>query len=175
MVDIMNLFLNKVDHAWYRLLLSNFSPVDTLMDIGCGNHPQDFIKVTKRHYTVDPAVIPDGNFFHINGTWEYPAMGFMRNNDIHTVVLMDVIEHLDKTKAQTLLAHTRDLVQQIVVFTPLGFMPQEDGEWNTHRSGWYESDFKGWQTCIFPYFHWCDFKGEIYPKPFTAILAIWKR
>ena len=173
----LNLAFNKWDHSRFWFITHQFKQVDTLMDIGCGNHPQDFIPVTKWFYTVDPnPTIDKGLYWHINGTWQHPAMNFMRNNPIHTVTLMDVVEHLEKCEALQLLRETQKHVQQIVVFTPLGFMDQDDGEWNSHRSGWMPGDFgKGWKVHIFPDFHWCDFKGRVFPEPKGAILAIWNR
>lgn len=169
--------LNKYDHIRFRHALRQFKPVDYLMDIGSGNNPQTFIKVNKRHYTVDPVPQDNGDkYWHINGTWEHPAMNFMKNNQIDCVVLMDVIEHLDRKEAMGLLYETEKLVKQIIVFTPLGFMEQNDTEnpWNTHRSGWTPEDFgDGWTIQIFPHFHWCDFKGRVYPKPWPAMLAVY--
>lgn len=174
-MNLINLLWNKWDHIRYWNALRQFSPVETLIDIGCGNSPQGFIEVTERHYTVDPAIHSAGEgYFHINGTWD-TAMSIMRNNPVHTVVLMDVVEHLEKAEAKRLLAQTQEYVQQIVVFTPLGFMPQEDGEWNTHRSGWNEQDFAGWEQHVFEHFHWCDFKGRVYEKPWPAVLAVWRK
>jgi hypothetical protein len=175
MTNPINLLRNKIDHIRYWLVLY-FEPVDTLMDIGCGNHPVDFMEVTGRHYTVDPEKNPGEKYWHINGTWQYPAMNFIKSSLIHTVTLMDVVEHLEKAEAQHLLKETQKHVKQIVVFTPLGFMEQEDGTWNSHRSGWMPEDFgEGWTVQVFPHFHWCDFKGRVFPEPKGAILAVWRK
>jgi len=174
----INLLWNKMDHLRYWFVLQQFDPVETLMDIGCGNNPQKFIEVAKRHYTVDPAVQDSGiNYFHINGTWKHQGMNILRNNTIHTVVAMDVIEHIEKREAICLLEKTKEYVQQIVVSTPLGFMEQEDetNQWNSHKSGWVPLDFSGWEVYTFPHFHWCDFKGRVLDPPRGTMLAVWRR
>lgn len=65
---------------------------------------------------------------------------------VDTVLLVDVIEHLEKEEALDLLSKTFSIAsQQVVVFTPLGFFEQDNtdgidawglhgGEWQTHRS-----------------------------------------
>ena len=174
---IVNLFLNKLDHLLFWIALHQFEPVETLMDIGCGNNPQKFIEVYRRHITVDPAFskLP-GMYFHINGTWQNAGMDYLKNHWVDTVVLMDVVEHLEKKEAVRLLKETQKHIKQIVVFTPLGFMEQDDKEnhWNCHKSAWYPQDFPGWRVEVFEHFHWCDFKGRELPEPNGAILAVWK-
>ena len=114
---LLNLGLNKLDHLLFWIALHQFDPVDTLMDIGCGNHPQNFIEVKERFYTVDPSVDHMGSgYFHVKGTWENPAMNILRNNNIDTVVLMDVMEHIEKKEALRLLKETQKYVNQIIVF-----------------------------------------------------------
>lgn len=75
-----------------------------------------------------------------------------------TVLLLDVIEHLEKPRGERL----RDLLEefeQAIIFTPLGFVEQTTdnwglhGEyWQTHRSGWKPKDFANWQVEIWPTF-----------------------
>lgn len=82
---------------------------------------------------------------------EYPRKGT-------TVLLLDVIEHLEKPRGERL----RDLLEefeQAVIFTPLGFVEQTTdnwglhGEvWQTHRSGWQPKEFKRWQVEVWPTF-----------------------
>jgi hypothetical protein len=175
---MITLALNKWDHLRYRIAIRQFAPVDCLMDIGSRDHPQTLVKVTERFYTVDPEKspdIPDPKHLHIEGTWA-DVMSWLRNYHVHTVTLIDVIEYLEKGEGLRLLKETERLVDQIIVFTPLGFMEQDDGEWNSHRSGWMPYDFGfGWKVQVFPYFHWCDFKGKVLDKPHGAILAVYKK
>lgn len=178
-----NLILNKLDHAIFRLLVeAEIPPVDYLMDIGCGNHPVDFIKVNKGHYLIDPVKSTPTNTHQIclKGTWLDAIQYLKGHNHVHAkkcaVALIDVIEHLEKTEAVRLLKETETLSERIIVFTPWGFLDQNDGEWNTHRSGWYEHDFReGWTIHVFEHYHWCDFKGTVYDEPKPAMLAIYKK
>ena len=151
------------------------SPVKTVMDIGCGANPQRCVVATKKHYLVDPlpqrnSGIPCG--IPICGTWE-DALKVAAGEHIDTAMLFDVVEHLDKREALALIDHTVELAEQVVIFTPKGFMQQDDGIWNTHRSGWEPHDFKGnWETKIFRGFHTVDFTGKKLCQPNDAILAV---
>jgi len=85
---------------------------------------------------------------------------------------MDVIEHLPKSEACHLLTETQKHTKQMIVFTPRGFMHQNDGIWNTHRSGWVESDFgECWSVYVIPRFHTVDFKCNRLNRPVDAIVA----
>jgi hypothetical protein len=150
------------------------------MDIGSGKRPQaqEFFK-PDIIYCFDPTYethISNEGIHMIQGTWK-TAIDTMKIVPTDTVFLMDVIEHLPKQEAVSLLKETEGLVKkQIVVFTPLGFMEQDDGEWNTHRSGWLPEDFKvGWKTFVFPNFHRTGLKDRVLEKPHGALLAIYNK
>ena len=114
------------------------------------------------------------------------AMSFLKtltDNSIDSVVLSDVIEHLDKNDGYELLIELERVARnQIAIFTPLGFMPQHfDGagdswgfnetELQTHRSGWLPSDFnEAWNFKITFRAH-VDTNGE----EFGAMWAILKK
>lgn len=174
--NLSNFFLCRISDfkLWYlrEIIKSNVHSYHTVMDIGSGNTRTNIVEWTEL-YRVDPIITPIGDL-DIVGTWE-DAIPVMKQKNIDCVFLMDVIEHLPKRQGEDLLAQTRPLVKQIVVFTPLGFMLQEDGEWNTHRSGWQPSDFgEGWRTWILKDFHTVDFKGNKLITPVSAIVAIYK-
>lgn len=75
------------------------------------------------------------------------------NKSVDTIFLLDVIEHLDKADGHQLMEHAlRVARKQVIIFTPLGFMPQHysDSEpWEgvthtdlqNHRSGWLPEEF----------------------------------
>lgn len=65
------------------------------------------------------------------------------------VIMGDVIEHIEKQKAYELLNELFKHTENILVSTPLGFMPQ--GAWagnenERHLSGWELSDFKDYNV-----------------------------
>ena len=151
------------------------SPVEIVMDIGCGANPQRCVVATKKHYLVDPmpqhsSGIPCG--INVCGTWE-DALKIASEEHVNTMLLFDVVEHLDKHEAMAILDRTTDLAEQVIIFTTRGFMLQDDGLWNTHRSGWEPQDFKGnWKIKVFGGFHTVDFTGKKLCQPNDAILAV---
>jgi hypothetical protein len=109
----------------------------------------------------------------------------MPPKSVDTIFLLDVIEHVEKEEGLQLLRETEKIArQQIVLFTPLGFMPQEqlDGEdawnlnggaWQEHKSGWLPEDFDDtWMIYACKDFHKVDSKGNLLDKPFGAFWAI---
>lgn len=61
------------------------------------------------------------------------------------IIMGDVIEHIEKPKAYELLDELFKHTENILVSTPLGFMPQgawADNKNETHLSGWGVADFK---------------------------------
>ncbi|MBN1790445.1 MAG: class I SAM-dependent methyltransferase [Bacteroidales bacterium] len=64
--------------------------------------------------------------------------------DYDLIILGDIIEHFEKAKAYDLLGELFKHTGNIIISTPLGFMPQ--GAWadnilEIHRSGWELEDF----------------------------------
>jgi len=174
-----------------RTIQKNVDQPTVLFDIGCGDRPQEFIQAsnylvladpqTKEETVIHERIIdsPCLTIYKRKADWaeslnliEWVSGGF----DI-TVCLMDVIEHLEKPTARFLLEKTEKIADQIVIFTPLGFMPQQDGEFNSHRSGWVPEDFArdGWKVWIFKNFHHVDFKGRELTTPHSAMLAVYKK
>lgn len=177
----LDLIKHSIDQRLYRIITSSkIKAAKVVMDIGSGKRPQaqEFFKPDIM-YCFDPTYethISDEGIHMIQGTWK-TAIDIMKTVPTDTVFLMDVIEHLPKQEGVSLLKETEGLVKkQIVVFTPLGFMEQDDGEWNTHRSGWLPEDFKvGWKTFVFPNFHRTGLKDRVLEKPHGALLAIYNK
>ena len=167
-MNLIYLALNKWDHFRFWMECRKLSRCDLVVDIGCGERRQTLVK-SDRYKGFDPVTTGQG--------WEEA------NNYLHdvkkytrqsvTVTLLDVVEHLPKQDSLHLLVQTLKASDRIVVFTPYGFLKQNDGEYNTHQSGWYPEDFKGWDVTVFPYYHWCDFQGVVFDKPKGAILAVY--
>jgi SAM-dependent methyltransferase len=73
-----------------------------------------------------------------------PALGHF-----DLAILGDVIEHFEKAEAYDLLGRLFEHTENIIVSTPLGFMPQ--GAWagnerETHKSGWEARDFEAFHV-----------------------------
>lgn len=96
-----------------------------------------------------------------------------------SVLLLDVVEHMEKAQGMEAISLARCAAQrQVVVFTPLGFMPQpESGErdawgyqgqhWQRHRSGWAPDEFAGWDVLVDERFHHRD--GKTYGAFFAVL------
>lgn len=152
-----------------------FRPVDSLVDIGCGVRPQTAIK-TKIHIAIEPhkpyldALKPycptDSQYIFIN-TDGLSGLKMFADKSVDSVCMVDLIEHLEKDAGYELLRESERVARyQLIVFTPLGFFPQDYHEgdrdaWNmdgasyqVHKSGWMPDDFgPGWDFHICERFH----------------------
>lgn len=179
----------------FKTAVKNIVPVNILLDIGCGIQPSKFIRPMV-HICCEPFVdyvvflqnkILDENdrsYVIINATWSN-AVELFPAKSVDTVFLIDVIEHLEKEEALSLLKRTENIARkQIVVFTPLGFMPQSHpdgidawglngGAWQEHKSGWQPDDFdKTWEIFASKTFHKTDSMGKELETPFGALFAL---
>lgn len=141
--------------------------VDKPWDVGAGLRPVPWFG--NRQICVEPCKqyaerLSKAGFSVIEQT----ALDALENAEkIDSLIMLDVIEHMAKDEGRKVMALALEKVQtQIVVYTPLGFMPQDDdgwglGEhhWQTHRSGWTPDEFDG--------FH-CYTEGR-------GFFAIWTR
>jgi hypothetical protein len=156
---------------------------DFVLDVGAGIRPQTFIKA-KKHVCVEPHGeyadwLRDNGYCVLQST-AHSALSKVQ--EVDTVVMLDVIEHMTKAEGFTLLGLCKEKANQIVIFTPIGFCKQsyKEGEkdawgmngtyWQTHRSGWEPSEFRaedGWTVHVDPTFH----EG----RNCGAFFAIWNR
>lgn len=134
---------------------------DTLMDIGCGIRPQNMVRC-KRHICVEPhgeyAEILKKNHYEVIQKKALEALDEFEFVD--TIFALDVIEHMEREDGEAFLKKAVSKAKsQVVVFTPLGFMPQEETgetdawglhgqEFQRHRSGWVPDDFPGWKLFV---------------------------
>lgn len=170
-------------------------PTDVVFDIGCGIVPMNYFR-PKVHFMVEPwkEYADILTYRHRNdksviilriGALE--ALRSLSDKSIDSIFMLDVIEHLEKDVGRSVLAECERVArEQIVIFTPLGFMPQhmESGEkdgWGLsgssvqeHLSGWTpEEDFSHeWSFYVCHDFHQVDFKADPLGKPFGAFFAI---
>lgn len=186
--------ITKVDRdSFFRTVKSKINFADIVGDIGCGIRPQNFIE-PKHHICIDPhkqyldhikeEEKNHNRFSFINTDWNGVASLFPESS-LETIFLLDVIEHLEKDVAFDLLNKTKKLVtNQIVIFTPLGFIEQnhedgkdawglDGGKWQEHKSGWMPEDFgEDWEFIVCENFHTHDNLGEVYETPKGAFFAI---
>ena len=168
--------------------------VDVVLDIGCGIRPQGFFK-PKLHLCSEP----HGEYVEVlrqkSAEWTNIAVlqataqevvKFFPDKSLDSVFMLDVLEHLDKEDGERLIGQCERIARrQIIVFAPLGFVPQEfhpaekDGwglhgaVWQTHRSGWRPEDFDvSWSIFASTEFHLTNGKGEPLNPPAGAFWAI---
>ena len=167
---------------------------EVVLDIGCGIAPMNYFR-PKLHFMVEPwKEYSDILTYRHAGdksvvilrTGALEALRSFADNAVDSIFLLDVIEHLEKEDGQQIILECERVArQQVVIFTPLGFMPQHiendelDG-WGLsgtsvqeHRSGWMPSDFSSsWSFYICKKFHLTDGKGDVLDEPFGAFFAV---
>ncbi|MBI1388867.1 MAG: methyltransferase domain-containing protein [bacterium] len=69
-----------------------------------------------------------------------------KSQSVDAALMIDVIEHFEQHDAIKVLHEIRRVVKhKIIVYTPTGFMPQDEEDGNPyqrHRSGWRAMDFR---------------------------------
>lgn len=137
----------------------------TVLDVGPGIRPQTLVDAD-RHICVEPhgeyadALEAEG-FEVIRKT----ATDALRDCEpVDTIVALDVIEHMEKADGLRFIEQAKRKAKQVIVFTPLGFLPQDSEgptdawglhgqEWQKHRSGWLPKEFDGWVSVVDRNFH----------------------
>jgi len=172
------------------------APSDILLDIGSGIMPLS-LWVPRVHICCEPfhsyltrlqeETRPARHrFVYLQMGWQ-EVVNALPPGSVDTVVLVDVVEHLEKNVALKLLERTVRLVRrQMLVSTPLGFCPQHyeagqadawgmDGAaWQEHRSGWNLSDFDDrWDILACREYHHVNGKGEKLDPPVGMFWAIY--
>ena len=175
--------------------IEQLQKVDIVLDIGCGIRPQNYI-CPLVHICCEPfeeyseILIDKANqqtdrhFIVLKTGWE-EAIKLFAPKSVDTIFLLDVIEHLEKEKGEELLRLTESIARkQVVIFTPLGYVPQEHpdgidawglngGAWQEHKSGWLPNDFNdSWDIYACKEFHFIDHNGNPFNNPYGAFWAI---
>ena len=148
--------LHPVGTLWPHTLPPppNLREYPTVFDIGAGVRPMTWYK-PRRHVCVEPYG-PYADVLKAHGyeVWPVTALTALYNLKAEPVAiyLLDVIEHMERDEALRVLELAQEIADEIVVYTPLGFLPQTTDEWGyggddwqTHRSGWSPADFPGWE------------------------------
>lgn len=125
----------------------------SVLDVGAGVRPFSWWKPSV-HVCVEPFgpycdVLRAAGFVVIQTTAEDALQTWRADS----VLLLDVIEHMDQATGELVIQLAQAAARrQVVVFTPLGFMPQDQDAWGygnhegqRHKSGWTPADFPGWQ------------------------------
>jgi len=190
----MNITWLETD-SLFPAAVASLAEAEVVLDIGCGIMPQKYLR-PRVHICCEPfqqyvehlqqkvAREYDRSYVIVNAPWS-EAVRIFPPKSVDTVFLVDVIEHLEKSEALELLGRTEALARkQIVLFTPLGFLPQEDldgkdawgldgGAWQEHKSGWAPEDFdSSWRIYASKVFHTADCFGRAFETPYGAMWAI---
>ena len=168
--------------------------VDVVLDVGCGIVPmayfrpkihlmvepwQEYVDILTQRYSKDKSVF----IFRQNAL---EAIRGLADNSVDSIFLLDVIEHMEKDEGLALIVEMERVArEQIIVFTPLGFMPQhiEPGgkdAWGLsgvsvqeHLSGWLPSDFPDtWNFFICKEYHLIDSDGDAFDEAYGAFFAV---
>lgn len=168
---------------------------DVVLDIGTGIVPMNYFRPSL-HIMVEPwQEYSDILSYRHQGDKSVivkrcdalSALESLADSSVDTVFLLDVIEHIEKEVGSRIIGESKRVArEQIVIFTPLGFMPQHveaggpdawglsGAEFQEHRSGWVPEDFEGdWVFHICEQYHYKDFKEEKLERPYGAFFAIY--
>lgn len=145
----------------FQLAAKHVRPCEVLLDVGAGIRPQRMIEC-KQHVCIEPHgeyadVLQESGFTVVRATGVQALDRW--KGQVDTIIAIDVLEHMAREEGErfVLLAKAKAR-QQVVLFTPLGFFPQDGGDkvdpwglqgqhWQKHRSGWLPKEFPGW-TCL---------------------------
>ena len=171
-------------------------PADSVLDVGCGIRPQPYLDA-RIHICCEPCrqyldrlmveTAGDARYVYLRLDLAGVLAAFPLRS-VDTVFLLEVLEHLDRAEAKAALAGAVGLARkQVVVSTPIGFLPQapvrgeEDqwgmggGRWQEHRSAWQPEDFpaaEGWEVIACREYHARDAHGRPLETPVGAMWAI---
>ena len=143
---------------------TKFIKTDVVLDIGSGIYPFNHISfVPKLQIIIEPyseyvdilkKVFMEDSYVLIFKAEALHVLSLLTENSIDSVFAIDVIEHMDKNSGRELIAELERVTRsQIIIFTPLGFVPQHvspdkkdrwglnGGEFQEHLSGWTPEDF----------------------------------
>lgn len=154
-------FLNSIN----ELLLGSH----TLLDVGCGigTTLQELTCPVKIGVDVYRPYLENGvhnqEMIKLNLAAEHLSDIFLPKS-LDSITFIDVIEHLEKGAALSVLSQAEVIAaQKVIVFTPRGFFRQEEvdhyglgGEnYQCHRSGWEIEDFQklNYNVTVFQQFH----------------------
>lgn len=173
--------------------------VNVLLDVGCAFRPQKYFKANI-HVCCEPfqeymdrlivETAGQDKFIYLQQDLEQVCSTFP-DQSVDTVYMCDVIEHIDRDVAEKCLKRLTLIArQQVILFTPIGYMAQDPSEenattdqwgmggmeWQKHKSGWTPDDFSAdsrWSVIACKDFHRVDGYFRDLENPFGAMWAIW--
>src|SRR5574341_346608 len=138
-------------------------PMRSVLDVGAGIRPQTYF-TPEVHVCIEPNPayyqylmehFREPRYVIFKTCWD-KVLPVMAHRSVDSVMALDFIEHLDMDKddGRWFIEEAQRIARrQVVIFTPLGFLPQDypegsldgnglsAGPWQTHRSGWRPEDF----------------------------------
>ena len=182
--------------TFINFVKTKFIKTDVVLDIGAGIYPFNHINfVPKLQMIIEPyseyidvlkANFDNDSYVLIFKADALTVLKLLAENSVDTVFLIDVIEHMSKETGMELITElNRVTKQQIIIFTPLGFMPQHvntdkkdrwgltGGQFQEHLSGWTPEDFSDkFDFYVCKEFHKFEDDGRQLDEIFGAFFAI---
>lgn len=174
--------------TYYHELEKAIGSVGSLLDVGCGiNSPISHVSTE-----IEKKVGVDGFQPSIDESQrkgihnDYVCSDLLdidkvfEPNAFECVVALDVIEHFPKEKGFDLLDKMEALAsKRVVIFTPNGFLPQEEHSGNVlqrHLSGWSVEEMRGRGYSVIGINGWKPLLGEFalprfWPRPFWTLVS----
>jgi hypothetical protein len=121
-----------------------------VLDIGAGSGTYTAYKKPNQHWTAIEIWEPNVDRFNLCQLYEKVIIGDARTIDFGVydlVILGDVLEHMTKEEAKTLLNKCRRS-KHVIVSIPLGHYPQDEYDGNPYEKhvvdNWSKEDFVSW-------------------------------
>lgn len=170
-----------VDRKWFRPHADHFEryladdlrgSCESVLDVACGSDSPFRLLSGEVIYSVgvdahQPSLDRSENLGIHTETKRIDVLELDEHFDpgsFDAVLLLDLIEHLEKRDALRLLRTAERIARKrVVVFTPNGFLPQEpydDNEHQRHRSGWSVEEMEQLGYRVWGVNGWKPLRGE---------------
>lgn len=152
-----NRLLSRLFHTLVYCLKRELKDCQSVLDLGCGSDSP--IKYCNIAYSVGvdafKPYIEESKSKKIHTNYilgDITKLNF-EPQSFDAVILIDVLEHLEKEKGEQLLEKVeRWARKKVILSTPNGFLPQrsiDENPFQAHRSGWIVEEIKklGYKAC----------------------------
>lgn len=196
---MQKLYIIKSPDDFLNTVSKKIKQTNIVLDIWSWIQPQNYIKPIVHicaepyeeyaQYLLEKIDKRDRFFIVLKQKWD-EIVNTIPHNWVDSIISLDVIEHIEKEEWKILIKKSIPLVrEQIVIFTPYWFLPQEVpewmkdawwldwAEWQRHKSWWTEKDFdENWDIYVCPEFHFFDaITWKKHEKPYWALFAIYNK